>query len=125
MPPKGKRNVWRTLLVGVLVGISWSASGDAAAFEKLRRDDLLWFVDRDGFVRPVRSPQDWVVRRRQILEGMQAVMGKLPSDERRTTLDLKTESEEQVEGVVRRKVSFAVEPGDRIFAYLMWPKDRK
>lgn len=111
------------VVVGLLVGMSSSARGDAAAFEKLKRDELLWFVDRAGSARPVRSPEDWAVRRGQILEGMQAVMGKLPGgDERRAPLDVKTESEEEVEGVVRRKVSFAVEPGDRISAYLMWPK---
>jgi dienelactone hydrolase len=127
MVGKGKRDIWRAAslwAVLVLAGQVWGADGPAA-YERLRRDQLMWFVDGDGFVRPVQSGEDWAVRRGQILEGMQAVMGKLPGEERRVALDVKTESEEEIEGIVRRKVSFAVEPGDRISAYLMWPKGLK
>ena len=110
--------VWRPIL-GIVIVLG---TAGAAAYEKLRRDDLLWLVDRAGQVRPVRTAEDWQVRRGQILEGMQAVMGPLPGRDRRVALDVRVEGVEELEGVVRRKVTFAVEPGERIGAYLLSPQ---
>jgi len=58
----------------------------------------------------------------EILEAMQAVMGTLPGKDRRVPLDVRVEEELPLPGVVRRKLSFAVEPGDRVPAYLFLPE---
>jgi dienelactone hydrolase len=113
------------MILTAMVVVGWAGrlcGAEGSAFERLRRDELLWFVDRGGEVRGVRSANDWEIRRGQVLEGMQAVMGKLPGEDRRVPLEMKVEGEEQLEGVVRKKVTFAVEAGDRIAAYLLLPK---
>jgi dienelactone hydrolase len=71
--------------------------------------------------RPVASRVDWGYRRWQILQNMQRVMGPLPGADRRVPLDVKIESREPAQGYERIRLSFAVEPGDRVPAYLLLP----
>jgi hypothetical protein len=68
------------------------------------------------------SPEQWEPRRKAILEGMQAIMGKLPGDEKRVPLDVRTEEEVDCGTYVRRLISYASEPGSRTPAYLCIPK---
>jgi dienelactone hydrolase len=56
-----------------------------------------------------------------IRKKMEKAMGPLPGADRKVPLDAKVEGEEKFEGYVRRKVSFAVEKGDRVPAYLLIP----
>jgi dienelactone hydrolase len=66
--------------------------------------------------------------RAAIRKKMERVMGPLPGPERKVPLDAKVESEEKLDGYVRKKVSFAAETGDRMPAYLLVPlanPDRK
>ena len=90
---------------------------------RLPRDQLLVYRGADGQPVPVKSPEDWAKRRAEIVRGMESVMGKLPGDNKRCPLDLKTESEEDCGEFVRRLVTFASEPGSRVPAYLLIPKD--
>lgn len=80
---------------------------------------LLEYRDDRG-VHPVRTPDDWARRRRDILMGVVEAMGPLPTVS--LPLDLRYESAEQVEGVVRHRISYQVEPGDRVPAYLLIPE---
>jgi dienelactone hydrolase len=59
--------------------------------------------------------------RAAILKKMERAMGPMPGPERRVPLDPKIESEERLDGYVRRKVTFAVEKGDRVPAWLLIP----
>ncbi|MCS6865679.1 MAG: alpha/beta fold hydrolase [Gemmataceae bacterium] len=59
--------------------------------------------------------------RAAIRQKMELVMGPMPDARRRVPLDPKVESEEKLEGYVRRKVTFAVEKGDRVPAWLLIP----
>lgn len=52
---------------------------------------------------------------------MEQAMGPLPGADRKVPLDPKLVSEEKLEGYVRRKVTFAVEKGDRVPAWLLIP----
>ncbi len=54
---------------------------------------------------------------------MQLVMGSLPDDSRRVPLDVEIVSEEMTEKYVRQKVKFTPEPGDRIPAWLLIPRE--
>lgn len=80
-------------------------------------------VARDGRGRetPVQNRADWDVRRAHILAHLQEVMGPLPGGERRVPLDVQIVSTEQESGYVRKKLTFAVEPGDRVPAWLLIP----
>jgi len=83
--------------------------------------DLLRWTDDKGVSHRVATPAEWSKRRGQILSAMQKVMGPLPP---KTTepLDLKVDSVESLWKVVRKKVTFVSEKGDRVPAYLILPK---
>ena len=65
----------------------------------------------DGGEQPVRSRKDWLKRRDEIVRGMQAVMGRLPGDEKRCPLDVQVEEEVDCGSYVRRLITYASEPG--------------
>ena len=50
-------------------------------------------------------------------------MGKLPGEEKRCPLDVRVEEEEDAGTYLRRRISYAAEPGARVPAYLLIPKD--
>lgn len=77
----------------------------------------------DGRETPVRDSADWAVRRDHILGHLQAVMGPLPGPERRVPLDLRVVETVDEGSYVRKKVTFASEPGDRVPAWLLIPKN--
>jgi hypothetical protein len=87
--------------------------------------NLLVYLDADGKSVPVHSAADWQKRREHILANMQLVMGPLPPDSRKVPLDLKVESEETLDKVVRKKITFAVEKDDRLTAFLLIRRERK
>jgi hypothetical protein len=57
--------------------------------------------------------------RADILNRMQQAMGECPGAERRVPLDPELGPDERTDGLVRRKLSFATEPGDRCTAWLI------
>ncbi|MER3416143.1 MAG: acetylxylan esterase [Gemmataceae bacterium] len=89
------------------------------------RDNLLVYRDRAGQLHPVRTLQDWRIRREHILEAMQEVMGPLPDVSRQVPLDVQVVEEVRLPGYVRRKITFVPEPGDRVPAYLLVPERRR
>ena len=90
--------------------------------ERLPRDNLLVYRGDKGQMLPVRTVADWQKRRAEILRGMQAIMGKLPGNEKRCPLDVRLEEEVDCGSYVRRLISYASEPGCRVPAYLLVPK---
>lgn len=95
----------------------------AAPTPRLPRDNLLVYRGPDNEPEPVKTVADWEKRRAEILEGMQAVMGRLPGDEKRCPLDVEVEEEVDCGSYVRRLISYASEPGGRVPAYLLIPKE--
>lgn len=61
------------------------------------------------------------MRRRQILKAMQTVMGELPGQDRRCPLDAQVLEETDAGDVLRKKISYMTEPGDRVSSYLLIP----
>ena len=94
----------------------------ASPVPRLPRDNLLVYRGPGNELVPVRSLDDWLERRREILAGMQAVMGRLPGPEKRCPLDVKVEEEVDCGPYVRRLITYASEPGSRVPAYLSIPK---
>lgn len=94
----------------------------AAEPPRLPRDKLLEYRDEAGTVKPVQTIAEWQHRRAEILRGMQSVMGKLPGDEKRCPLDVQIEEETDVGTYIRRRITYASEPGGRVPAYLCIPK---
>ncbi|MGE3804692.1 MAG: alpha/beta hydrolase [Gemmataceae bacterium] len=85
------------------------------------KTQLLIYRDRAGIAHKIDTPEDWQKRRTHILANMQLVMGPLPAADRKVPLDLRVLEEVERDGLVRKKVSFAVEQGDRVAAYLFLP----
>lgn len=81
---------------------------------------LLVAIDAEGRERPVRTVEEWAVRRAHILANMQTVMGPLP--ERRVPLEMEVLETVELEKALRKKVTYVSEPGDRVSAYLLFPK---
>lgn len=97
----------RTILVG-LAGIA-CAQGVRVDRKSLALDGL-------------NSMADWQRRKPRVLDAMQSIMGPLPGKEKRCPLDLRIEEETDAGSYVRRLVSYAAEPGSRVPAYLLIPK---
>ncbi len=99
-----------------------AATTGPAPRPRLDRTNLLEFHDAENCIRPVRTVADWLLRRREILAGMQEVMGPLPGSAKRGPLDVRVEEEVSEESYVRRLITYAAEPGGRVPAYLLVPK---
>jgi hypothetical protein len=99
-----------------------AAAADAPLQSRLARTNLLVYRAPGGEVRRVETAADWPKRRREILAGMQRVMGPLPGAEKRCPLDPQVTEEVDCGDYVRRSVSYASEPGSRVPAYLLVPK---
>jgi dienelactone hydrolase len=87
--------------------------------------DLTYYVDAAGASRPVKTVEDWNQRRAQIVVGVQEAMGKLPGEELCVPLDVQTLETTETPKYVRRKITYAVELGDRVPAYLLLPRGEK
>ena len=89
---------------------------------RLPRDKLL--VQRGAMNQesPVKSVDDWLRRRTEIVSNMQAVMGQLPGAEKKCDLDVRIENETDCGTYLRRLITYASEPGSRVPAYLCIPK---
>jgi dienelactone hydrolase len=101
----------------------FSAALLAADPARLPRDNLLLYRGDDGKPREVKSIEDWQKRRAEVVRGMESVMGKLPGEAKQCSLDVKTEEEVDRGKYVRRLVTYASEPGSRVPAYLLIPKE--
>ncbi len=84
---------------------------------------LLHVKDNAGNDHPVCGPGDWSDRRAHIVAHIESVMGPLPDPSRRVPLDVQVDEVVQTPEYVRQRLTFAVEPGDRVPAYLLIPAD--
>ncbi|MGP0067249.1 MAG: alpha/beta hydrolase [Isosphaeraceae bacterium] len=103
-----------------------SATGQTATHRAPSYPDhtrLMVVRDGEGRERPVASRGDWEVRRAHILAHFQEVAGPLPGGERRVPLAVEVVSTEKDDGIVRKKIRFATEPGDRVPAWLLIPDE--
>ena len=90
---------------------------------ELSRTNLLQFQNASGKVEAVKTVADWQKRREAIKAAMQEVMGPLPGSEKRCPLDVAVESETDAGSYVRRFLTYASEPGGRVPAFLLIPKN--
>jgi len=88
------------------------------------KQNLLFFIDSDSGLRPIRSPTEWEIRRSHIRANMERVLGPLPPYARNSPLDVRVLENEEAPDFVRRKISFLGEhdASDRVTAYLLIPK---
>ncbi len=106
--------------LSLLLGCSLAAAGESI---RLDRNNLLQYHDGSGQVRPVKTERDWQKRRLEILERMQEVMGRFPSEERRVPLQIEVEESVDLGSYVRRLITYQSDSGSRTPAYLCIPKE--
>lgn len=75
---------------------------------------LMVYADDAGTLQPVKTPADWARRRADILKGMEAAMGPLPTPAAWPAFDLQQTEELAGNGYVRKTYTFAVEADDRL-----------
>lgn len=105
--------------------MAWTlpAHGQAPQNRELAATDLLRYLDSEGEVRVVAEVGQWASRRAAIVEGMESIMGELPSDGRRVDLDVRVEEEVDAGTYIRHLITYQSEPGSRVPAYLCVPKE--
>lgn len=91
------------------------------ALEKVEKSELLYFVDEEGRRRAIQDQAEWEQRRRQILAGMEEVMGSLPDMTGFPELNPQLVEEIRRDGYLRRKVLLQVEEDDLLSCYLLLP----
>jgi dienelactone hydrolase len=106
-------------VVCLLVLLGFAAAAGAAG---LNRTNLLVYLNGRGELTPVHSKTDWFKRRAEILLAAQEVMGPLPGKAKRCPLEVQIEEESDCGNYIRRKITYASEPGSRIPAFLLVPK---
>jgi dienelactone hydrolase len=85
---------------------------------------LMTYRTPDGRDLPVRSADDWAIRRKAIMAAVQEVMGKLPDRSNAPPLDVKVIERVEKDGYERISLTYQSPDGDRVPAYLLLPKDR-
>ena len=106
--------------LGFFLAAGIAVASDAA--ERLPRENLLAYRGSGGKIEQGSTVADWQKRRRQVLAGMQSVMGRLPGKEKRVPFEVKVEEEVDCESYLRRLITYQSEPGSRTPAYLCIPK---
>ncbi|WP_417730106.1 alpha/beta hydrolase family protein [Rosistilla oblonga] len=89
---------------------------------RLPQTEILAYRAADGAIQTAQSPAEWEARRREVLAGMEAIMGAMPGEEKRVPLDVRIDSEVDCGSYVRRLITYQSEPGSRVPAYLSIPK---
>ncbi len=113
----------RALIPAVLL-LGFFRPGWASEAAHLSHARLMEYLDKQGRVRRVRTPEDWNLRRALIIQGMEKVMGKLP--DRSGLPPLKVQKKDRIGGdtYTRFTISFSADTGEPIPAYLYLPRPR-
>jgi dienelactone hydrolase len=114
---------WLENLRGETVADNEAAPRSIPAVSYPDHSKLLVVRDAEGRESKVATYADWGRRRAHVLANVERVMGPLPGPSRRVPLDVQVLSEEPTEHYVRRKITYAAEPGDRVPAYLLIPHE--
>ena len=83
--------------------------------------ELLSYKNSKGVSKPIVTTADWEKKRRQILDSMQAVMGKLPSRANLPSLDIQVIDSLKEVNYTRYTINFAVAENERLPALLYVP----
>ena len=83
---------------------------------------LLVYLDSAGGEHPITTAGQWEKRREHVLANMQLVMGPFADVAKKVPLALQTQETVDLGKLVRKKILYCPEPGDRVPAYLLIPK---
>ena len=100
--------------------VRFEQRGDPPAYQDHTR--LTDLVENDDRLVPVRSRQQWLLRREHILRNLQSVMGPLPSPLRRTPIVYERLEDVELASLRREKIRIQSDPDDWVSAYVFSPR---
>jgi dienelactone hydrolase len=109
--------------IAVLLGAGDSARNSPTS-GKVDHSRLMAYWTADGQEQPIRNAEDWAIRRRQIVDGMEMVMGNLPAPSQLPPPEVKLGERVEGDGFVRIAITYRAEENDRVPAYLFLPNSR-
>jgi acetyl esterase/lipase len=86
-----------------------------------QKSDLLFYIDSKGKIKPVTTLTEWNIKRRQIIERMQQVMGKLPDMRNLPDMNIQIIDELKEESYTCLNIIFTVVENEKVPAYLYIP----
>ena len=120
-----RRNFITSIAMGsfVLMGLNpISSFGNVIKkSDRFNRTDLLVYLDSNGQKKPVTTLAEWAIKRKQILEGMQKAMGRLPDLSGLPPLDMEIIEQLKEDNYTRLTINFTVAENERVPAYLYIP----
>lgn len=108
-------------LAMVLLLLPTVAAGEEGGASYPDHSCLMVYRDADRREQPVRTKDDWAIRRRHILVGMQEAMGPMPDRAKRPPLEMQVKERVEGDGFERLTIAFQVEENDWLPAYLYRP----
>jgi dienelactone hydrolase len=82
---------------------------------------LLVYINKSGQKKPVKNKAEWQIKRQQVLDRMQQVMGKLPSLKKQPDLNVHLIDSIKEERLTRYTISFTVAENEILYADLYIP----
>ena len=113
------------LVIATYVAARTSNAGsdeNTKAASEIRHSDLSVYRADDGTLKPIRTTEDWALRRKQIIAGAEAAMGALPTFDNLPTFDVRLTEDVRIGEVRRMTMTIAVEDSDRLPLDLYLPK---
>jgi dienelactone hydrolase len=86
-----------------------------------QKPGLLFYKDSNGNIKPVTTVAEWKIKQRQILDGMQQAMGKLPEFSDLPAMNIQIIDELKEENYTRQTINFTVAKNEKVPAYLYIP----
>ena len=108
----------------VLPRTAFSFSNSPAFLKALPGNDLLSYLDARGEKKPVTNLAEWEIKRRQMLRGMEAAMGPLPSFLDLPEMNIQIIEETKEPNYTRQNITFKVASNEIVSAYLYLPGKR-
>lgn len=108
----------------MLLNSVFSLSNAIEQTDDRRKTRLLFYTDSKGKKRRVSTLAEWKIKRRQILEGMDQAMGKLPGFSNMPDMKIQIIDETKEEKYIRQNISFTVAENEEVPAFLYIPGRR-
>ncbi len=108
----------------LFAGLAATLRAEKMAADPIDHSRLTEYRAADGRALPVRTKADWDARRRQIIAGMEAVMGQLPDRAKLPAPEVKILGRMETDAFVRLEIKYLAEPDNWVPALLYLPKNR-
>lgn len=114
---------WSLVLTPIVLCLATAASAaEPPVYEE--HQDLLYYIDEQGNRQPVKSTDDWDIRRAHAIAHMESVMGPLPRPDQAVPLDMQVQETVEIDGgITRSHITYHTDRADqRLAAYLFVPR---